>query len=53
MNFNVGDVVMVKSGGPKMTVDQVARDEVRCVWFDERAGDFKRAVFPVATLEKF
>lgn len=39
--FNKGDVVVLKSGGPKMTVDSYAwhgnyesNDTVVCFWFD-------------------
>ena len=36
--FNVGDVVMLKTGGPRMTVEGIgsALDEkaINCVWFD-------------------
>lgn len=34
--FSVGDVVVLKSGGPKMTVSEVGVDEgqIKCVWFD-------------------
>lgn len=37
--FKVGDVVMLKSGGPKMTVKEVGPDfggkpRVWCDWFD-------------------
>jgi len=33
--FVTGDTVMVKSGGPPMTVDmQLTEQTVRCVWFD-------------------
>lgn len=33
-DFNVGDVVWLKSGGPKMTVTEIDEDEVTCVWFE-------------------
>ena len=37
--FKPGDVVMLKSGGPKMTVDQIGdsasnREMVWCDWFE-------------------
>ncbi len=34
--FSPGDIVVLKSGGPKMTVEEYAHDEcpsVCCVWF--------------------
>ena len=37
--WKAGDVVMVKSGGPKMTVGTVKADgRVICEWFDEKTG---------------
>jgi uncharacterized protein YodC (DUF2158 family) len=46
--FKVGDIVMLKSGGPRMTISQVAQDtneEQRawCDWFEgnkPHKGDF-------------
>lgn len=39
--FSVGDVVQLKSGGPRMTISGIGkygmgstRDEALCVWFD-------------------
>lgn len=37
MTFNKGDLVKLKSGGPTMTVTEVAEKPggyVHCVWFD-------------------
>lgn len=31
--FNVGDVVMLNSGGPKMTISSIESDRVWCIWF--------------------
>ncbi len=31
----VGDVVQLKSGGPKMTVDRILDSGIHCVWFSE------------------
>lgn len=31
--FKVGDVVQLKSGGPRMTVHEVLSGGVRCKWF--------------------
>lgn len=42
--FKVGDVVQLKSGGPKMTVSESYNDgTLGCVWFlgsDQKAGTF-------------
>jgi uncharacterized protein YodC (DUF2158 family) len=52
--FNSGDTVMLKSGGPLMTVEQYVKTQdahlVRCVWFDGNTE--KYGAFPEATLEK-
>jgi len=40
MDFKVGDVVVLKSGGPKMTISKIEpsnsndAETVKCVWFD-------------------
>jgi uncharacterized protein YodC (DUF2158 family) len=39
-NFNIGDVVVLKSGGPKMTVDRVEGGNMVCVWFDGNATKY-------------
>lgn len=33
-SFNVGDVVQLKSGGPKMTVKSAGKETVWCVYFE-------------------
>ena len=35
-DFKPGDTVMLKSGGPHMTVTKVDGDRVWCEWFDEK-----------------
>jgi len=45
--FEVGDVVQLKSGGPRMTVvgaDKPTPDEVHCAWFAKER--MERAAFP-------
>jgi uncharacterized protein YodC (DUF2158 family) len=50
MRFSVGDVVTLKSGGPRMTVTQVgpltngASDWLVCQWFDEQ-GELRQEQF--------
>ena len=36
MQFNIGDVVSLKSGGPEMTVESVNDPEIICVWFERQ-----------------
>jgi uncharacterized protein YodC (DUF2158 family) len=52
--FKVGDVVKLKSGGPKMTVTQIGEDmsgtmTIWCVWFDGTARI--EGTFPFGTVE--
>lgn len=51
--FAAGDVVRLKSGGPKMTVlDMDGDDAVACKWFD-RNGKVHSDSFPFAMIEPF
>ena len=49
MSFKVGDVVVLKSGGPEMTVidlnwnKQIGR--IRCRWYSAKDEDYKVKVF--------
>ncbi len=56
-DFKKGDVVQLKSGGPKMTVENVAdysgwgagpENGAKCVWFEK--NEAKEKVFDVAVL---
>ncbi|HCH4002762.1 TPA: DUF2158 domain-containing protein [Vibrio parahaemolyticus] len=51
MSFNEGDVVKLKSGGPKMTVVEVGDHECFCRWFDAK-GQQMADNFELAALEK-
>ena len=31
--FSQGDVVQLKSGGPKMTIAKLSENQAECVWF--------------------
>lgn len=52
--FQVGEVVKLRSGGPAMSVefldDSITGQYVNCVWFE--SGEVKRNRFPTAALEK-
>jgi uncharacterized protein YodC (DUF2158 family) len=51
--FQVGDIVILKSGGPKMTVCGVPSEhtsQCRCQWFDE-SGELQRSTFPPSALK--
>jgi uncharacterized protein YodC (DUF2158 family) len=50
MAFEPGDVVMLKSGGPSMTVVSAAEDEITCLWFGEEGELFREAI-PAVALE--
>ena len=61
MDFNPGDVVKLKSGGPVMTVEQLGRhsvtqeDVVWCTWFEKIGNkqELHREHFNPVTLEKW
>jgi uncharacterized protein YodC (DUF2158 family) len=48
-----GDLVVLKSGGPSMTVDTVHDDGVViCMWFSHHHSDTRTETFGAATVEK-
>ena len=50
MDLKAGDVVMLKSGGHPLTVAEVKKDEVLCLWMGAE-GDLFREALPIAVLE--
>jgi uncharacterized protein YodC (DUF2158 family) len=50
MSFEVGDIVVLRSGGPKMTVEHVDGDSIFCRWFDKTKQE--KSAFIAATLIK-
>lgn len=52
--FNVGDVVQLNSGGPKMTISDLYNENgvdcASCCWFDMNNKNY--SAFPLATLTK-
>lgn len=54
MEFQDGDIVELKSGGPKMTIAAVIQERAICIWFNQRE-DFheeKTGEFLLVTLKK-
>ena len=53
--FQVGDLVKLRSGGPKMTVQSVNDGQegqlVHCVWFEQEQGSPHSHTFPAGALE--
>jgi uncharacterized protein YodC (DUF2158 family) len=49
MAFNKGDVVQLKSGGPRMTVGEIGEGGVFCIWF--HGHEQLQKVFPPEVLE--
>ena len=47
--LNIGDVVRLRTGGPKMTVIEVSDGYAHCTWFVD--GKPQQHGFPVDTLE--
>ncbi len=47
--INPGDVVHLKSGGPRMTVEWAEDGRALCTWFDK--ADAKEKVFAIEQLE--
>jgi uncharacterized protein YodC (DUF2158 family) len=57
--FEVGDIVVLKSGGPKMTIEGIGdyspmgvagHDQAKCVWFE--GNKRKEAVFELPSVKK-
>jgi uncharacterized protein YodC (DUF2158 family) len=44
--FAIGDVVVLKSGGPRMTIGRVDEEHVRTLWFVD--GVSHRGIWPMA-----
>lgn len=50
-DFKVGDVVILRSGGPNMTVTYIERGgKVTCHWYHD--GKYAWEAFPPAAIEK-
>ncbi len=49
--FRIGDVVQLRSGGMRMTIEQMDGDQVACAWFEGKT--LERATFITGALQKF
>lgn len=50
--IRVGDVVKLRSGGPKMTVSEITGDQATCTFFDEKQSIVTSTVVRLVTLLK-
>jgi uncharacterized protein YodC (DUF2158 family) len=51
VQFERGELVRLRSGGPLMTVSAVKGDQVQCVWAEDR-GQPADATFPADVLQR-
>jgi uncharacterized protein YodC (DUF2158 family) len=51
MTITIGDVVMLKSGGPAMTVLVREYENWVCQWFDHKKGEHMTDAFPETSLQ--
>ncbi|WP_312310326.1 YodC family protein [Stenotrophomonas indicatrix] len=52
MNFNPGDQVQLKSGGPIMTINSIEDGEAWCEWFDKN-GEHHAQAFSLIVLTRY
>lgn len=50
MTFPAGSIVVLKSGGPAMTVVAASEEGVECIWMSD-VGELSRDVIPAIALE--
>ena len=46
MQFNKGDIVQLKSGGPAMIVTGQSGETVQCLWYGESVDEVKTGSVP-------
>ncbi|GHT61536.1 hypothetical protein FACS1894109_20170 [Spirochaetia bacterium] len=44
MEHSVGDVVVLKSGGPKMVIEKIGDAYIECVWFSDQKVEHDKFV---------
>lgn len=54
MDFKIGDVVRLKSGGAEMVIQDMDNDSAECVWHEKVKGQTKtgRDTYMKSSLEK-
>jgi uncharacterized protein YodC (DUF2158 family) len=50
IEVEAGDVVMLRSGGPALTVTGIDGETVRCLWYADEAEVFRTADLPLVAL---
>ena len=45
-SYEIGSVVMLKSGGPSLTVVKIEKTGVTVMWYAEKVEEFRTAVLP-------
>lgn len=50
--MNIGDIVVLKSGGPNMTISEITLTEIMCVWYDYNSHRFCYDTFKKDVLNK-
>ena len=53
MTFSIGDVVMLKSGGPALTITEVSPEGITVVWYADSEDNFRTPLLPPETLILF
>ena len=49
-NFTAGDLVVLRSGGPMLTIAEISGEHARCIWFDN-SDMLQRAELPLSCLD--
>lgn len=52
MDFEIGDTVVLKSGGPLMTVTDIDGEMVSCTWFEKKQDKAYEGTFKSSILVK-
>ena len=50
MDYSAGSIVVLKSGGPAMTVVSSTETDIECVWMND-VGELSRETIPAIALE--